>query len=795
MIQKIDIKKYGSYQDFIWNKEIPDSTFKKLNIIYGRNYSGKTTLSRMFGTLEQKRYHLDYIDSDFDFILENSSILQSKDGSIFSNTYQIKVFNSDFIKSNLNWLYNNEGSIEPFTVLGEKNVQLLKEIKAKEIELGSEENKSSLLWELKNLTEEKDETKRKLYRLEKDLSDLLSEKAREIRGNQKLYAKDPYNKTNLLKDIEKTRNYTELSESEYGLLVSQLDEKELPSIKYMSLGIDDFNDIIKASIEALNKKVTINEPIQELLNDSLLSAWVQEGIERHGDNNSKCKFCGNIIESYTWEKLTHHFNKDGKKLDNFIMKLINSCKVMQERLYNGFNFTEDNIYLVFKDDYFNILEKWNKIKNDINNEFKQLIVKLEEKQKNITKVYDFSFNYGVLESIKDINIEIKKLINKNTQKTTSLLTDKKTIHEKILMSDIIKFLKNKEIEKLEGNIRSVKEEKEAKLEQWKAKNEEIKGIQREIENLKKQEKDESRGAKRVNEYLKKYFGSDEIQFVPVETDGIMEYKIIRNNKEAKNLSDGECSLISFCYYIAKIEDLLRPLDADEIVNSEVAATLEPVTKNKVVIYIDDPISSLDNNHIFFVFSIIEEIITKSPNLHQLFISTHNLDFLKYLKKLTCDNKDTEYFIIKRDKCKEDPRSIIELMPKHLKEYVTEFNYLFSEMYKLYGSVRGSREHKINNTYNQYYSLPNNIRKFLEFYLFYRYPNNDGFMVKLNKMFSDNVPVIINRVINEYSHLTYIERAWKPFDVPELEKCVKIIFEEMKKYDEEQFNMLVASVKK
>ena len=83
---------------------------------------------------------------------------------------------------------------------------------------------------------------------------------------------------------------------------------------------------------------------------------------------------------------------------------------------------------------------------------------------------------------------------------------------------------------------------------------------------------------------------------------------------------------------------------------------------------------------------------------------------------------------------------------------------------------------MENTYNSFYNLPNNIRKFLEAYLFYKYPNNENPINNLDKLFGGNVPVIINRVINEYSHLVYIDRGWKPIDVYEMEICVEIIIE-------------------
>ena len=86
---------------------------------------------------------------------------------------------------------------------------------------------------------------------------------------------------------------------------------------------------------------------------------------------------------------------------------------------------------------------------------------------------------------------------------------------------------------------------------------------------------------------------------------------------AFNLSGGEASLIAFCYFITQLKDELSGPDAE-----------------KLIIYIDDPISSLDANHIFYVYSLIESILCEPLKYAQLFISTHNLEFLSILKRLT-----------------------------------------------------------------------------------------------------------------------------------------------------------------
>jgi len=70
MITNVDIASFGSFSGLEWKKSIRDSgqnvkTFQRLNIIYGRNYSGKTTLSRIFRTLETGYLPPNYTGTSF----------------------------------------------------------------------------------------------------------------------------------------------------------------------------------------------------------------------------------------------------------------------------------------------------------------------------------------------------------------------------------------------------------------------------------------------------------------------------------------------------------------------------------------------------------------------------------------------------------------------------------------------------------------------------------------------------------------------------------------------------------
>jgi wobble nucleotide-excising tRNase len=220
---------------------------------------------------------------------------------------------------------------------------------------------------------------------------------------------------------------------------------------------------------------------------------------------------------------------------------------------------------------------------------------------------------------------------------------------------------------------------------------------------------------------------------------------------------------------------------------------------RLIIYIDDPISSLDNNHIFFMFSLIETVIARDKKYGQLFISTHNLDFLKYIKRLTIarDNQNRElinHFIVEKRKKNNDSQCHLLKMPLYLKDYVTEYNFLFREIYKMaIPFTSGSREKCYENNFTLFYNLPNNMRRFLECYLFYRYPNTDSPLRNLEKIFDGNVPALVKRVIHEYSHLTWGDRGTLVMDVSEAETVAKEIMRAIREKDREHFDALCQSI--
>jgi wobble nucleotide-excising tRNase len=106
MINKIDrIIDFGIFKNFVWNNVQDIEDFKEKNIFYGWNYSGKTTLSRLFNSLKNKSLHQDYANASFR-ISFNTGITDETNLSSFP--YPVEVFNSDYIKENLRWGYDGK---------------------------------------------------------------------------------------------------------------------------------------------------------------------------------------------------------------------------------------------------------------------------------------------------------------------------------------------------------------------------------------------------------------------------------------------------------------------------------------------------------------------------------------------------------------------------------------------------------------------------------------------------------------------------------------------------------------
>ena len=827
MFTKIDIKKFGLYKDFTWGK-LPE--LGRVNIIYGRNYSGKTTLSRIFDGVSLGQLHKDYLDGEFAIHTDDDTMKTVTQDNMNDCPYAVRVYNSDYVKRNLGWLNNEEnGEIQPFTLLGSDNVEAQKAIDEIDEKLGSVEEKKGLLYSYDVYDAD---YKARRNKQDDDVAWLEGQLKNKANGDIKkkpYYVRQDtyYNVNNLKGDIStilKSEEYVKesasmieppttlhkftlddsvaLTDEEKVRLKSTVAENEKMAILTLPETEPHLNEYEVRTAELVTKKITLSKTLQELVTNDFLQAWVDEGRELNKDRE-RCAFCGNLISKERREELNAHFSKESEELKADLTLLrgkLENASMALDGYLEGKGLVKENVYANFHDDYEQVMGEWNAYVTKYKEAIGSLIALIDERLANIFKplaVAQETIDADQLSLIPVLK-KINGLIGLNNEYGLKLEKEKQDARDKLRLNAVYHFCVD--INYTEALERQEIEEAElGKM--WY----EVINMAAEIGDLRKKrkqkeldKKDEGKAAQQVTDLLVNNFGNGSLSLEPETVIGPIiigdaeaserprtKFVVKRGGEYAKNLSEGEKSLISFCYFIAQMADELKGPDA-----------------SKLVVYIDDPISSLDSSHIFFMYSLIESVFIKPTNFGQLFVSTHNLEFLKFMKRFKLRGpKGTKtinhYVVVKKGKgTTNDYRCEIKEMPKYLRKYMTEYNFLFEQIYEIAELESEEEQTLYGEKYTLYYNIGNNMRKFLECYLFNRYPDADEPLVEhMTDLFDEHVPSEVNRVVNEYSHLVWAERGMNVMDVPEVVVAAREILKALRTKDWTHYETLCKSVGK
>lgn len=796
MIESIDVQKFGSYSDFAWDKHVVDqrgtvATFRKLNILYGRNYSGKTTLSRIVQSIERGRLPDKYVSPKFRITTSKGIITEA---DVANTDLVVRVFNKDFVDLNLSFLRDGQGSVETFAILGQQNAELLGLIATVEAELGSVEEKAGFRYDFYTSRQSLDKAIKERDQLQAQLDQKLAEKANKPQNGIKhnpLFRDPNYDIRKIRLDIVSVLQpgFMPLDEAAVGTTIALLNETSMSDIGRPGPYRSGLREISAKAQEAVGRKISPTAPIKELLENGELQGWVKAGIAHHRDHRSDCAFCGGPLPSDLWSKLDAHFSKESQLLEDEIAKTVQLVEAECLRIQRHINVQVNQFYPSLREDAMASLGELTRTRQFYIDQLEEIKRALTIRASNIFRPSDLSINSAADEEHASALAKLESLIDLHNQKTKSIASDQLESRKKLRLLEVSKFVSDIGYQASLETLDERKQEVKTLEESLQRLTEIGRNKSKQLQELRAQLRDERQGAHRVNSYLNHYFGNQTIHLDAVqdqESPSIYRFKILRGEEDAHNLSEGECSLIAFCYFLAKLDEI--------------------DTKGKeLVVYIDDPISSLDSNHIFFVYGLIHKVLMsplvdadgnqmrdaagalKYPFI-QLFISTHNLEFLKYLRRLPLDKKGEResFMVIRRELSSE-----ICLMPRHLRTYVTELNFLFGEI-----CVCAEAANVVTN-YHAFYNFGNNLRKFLEGYLFFKYPSENLKYDERVRLFFDDGSVVeplVQRITNEYSHLgEFIDRGSVPVDGPEISTLAKFVLERLKTSDETQYLHFLESV--
>ena len=633
---------------------------------------------------------------------------------------------------------------------------------------------------------ESDRTK-KLKRLESsedDLNSRLRKTASKIKNlkNPSVVIGNRYDIRDIKEEFENQSSHIPIiPSSDDKEAIDELNQKiEQAKIKILEENIDEpdkidlvkfdasFNFILflKDTKNLLSKVVSVSTILDEYKNDSEKINWIKQGVDIHGDNPEKCIFCGNGINSEFIKNLKLAFSDELRSLER-------NLESQKERIISEIQ-RLDTIRDINKDDYFKdststIININKDIRNIISNR-KEVLKVLEsgilDKQRDIfSKIEIDDLNWV---DFSEIQVEIDSLYNSTIEQIEQFENRKQKSIDFLRRYHLAKEFPVSEFTSLSQKVYQYQKDIEILNNEYNSLEKEKENFENDISNLESSLKSEAEAVKRINTILQNSLAHSEISLKSIDAEENIYFEVSRNEERAYNLSEGEKSLIAFAYYIARLE------------------SLSPEEKLKTILFIDDPISSLDENNMFYIYNLIYCLIEKKEFL-QYFLSTHNLDFLKYTNRFSSQK---DYYLIEKLKQSEDEpaKSYIKRLPKHLKNKVTEFVFLFEQIYRV------ATDDETEDNYSVFYNFPNNGRKFIETLLYFKYPdykqsNDEKIIMFFGK---ENAP-FIQRIHNEYSHgEDQFDRTRNPINTSEFKHDARIILSALHKKDKDQFDSFLCN---
>ncbi|PUD25387.1 AAA family ATPase [Helicobacter pylori] len=696
----INIKKIKSFKAFCGLDMIEMDEFKHCNIIFGNNGCGKTSLTRAFELLILKNKHIEKyrtISADkspsIEFECEDRSYKIEPNSDIRVPPFKVEIYNSDFLHNNAP--LNSEFGLKKLddgtiilegSVLGEetKEINQLKDFREK-VEKRQKKIKDEN--DTENTLSAKQESEIKKYDKEikkirkKMTSNTIKITPDEIGINDFCkVSKDKFKyQEDALTDLEK--DFNKLNEA----------MKKFDGLKEMELPKD--YQTIKDKLEFLfsfnidKEAGQVSEKIKEHISN-VGREFIEKGIKLQKEMpDNACPFCTQKIPNEIIQEYTSYFNKSVETFNQRSLEMSGTLK----NILDQWNIKE--ILQSFEKFEPFMKKDFSKNKESLENALEQIKVLLEKLQKEVDKK-EGAKNEEKFQKIDKELLEIQENIQKHVDKTRNILNQKKEQEEKL--KEWKTKLKEARIKKAKHDSydwQKSKEEAERKLSVLNRRHERLNRLLEKIDNKLKELNDQKRpDIKIINNYLKA------LNLPKYSLD--KDYRIVLNSDALENseaemiLSGGEKTTLAFAYFLARLKLFYKKEDLKDL-----------------VVVIDDPISSLDEQRIYNTFDIVAKInqelageALKDEDKAQVFVLTHNHTFMARLINMV--GKNARYFQLERH------QNQLKIVCKNevVGYFDTFYLLLFKEVYEF------AEKGKVQDNFNEAINYGNKVRILLESFL-------------------------------------------------------------------------------
>lgn len=584
--------------------------------VFSNNGIGKTFISRMFRITDDKiekdntNKLITIQKNDAKFSIEINrpddpvkvnrkytvELRRDHEPKIVNDTgYHFHVFNSDFVALNLEaYKYSPNGNIEGY-ILGKTHIDLTNEKDELEKKIqGSDFLKQNIRDSIVNAKNELDNLK--------------------INKNTTEYKNITYD--NLLKGTKfPEKSSFDQFKTQHNDLKSMPDDlKDVPEISY-NYSIDFITEL-KTILTTSFSRSSLSDQFKEKVNSKY--DFIEGGIKilnKESNSKSTCPFCEQKLELKANELIdlyNQYLDDTESKIKKRINYLSSELKKLQESIKNSSNnfnkrkiaFDETKKFIPsFKNVELKNLSDLDKIEGHIVDLGKQLEVK-----KNSIEKADFNFQ-EIIQAIQTILEKNGEFVNENNNNITKLNSVKNdSRNEKLNLNRKLCNARNNLLaEQLSDDIKKLRESEK-----------EIRELSLTIEEMQNKEKvsKKQKVAETLSFFLDVFFKG---KYSFDKDEFVIKFLNTSIKDDASDiLSDGEKSIVAFCYYLAE---------------THTKVSNEDDYKNLFFI-IDDPISSLDFHYVYAVSQIIRNIDKYFPldKKIRFIILTHNIEFMSILMR-------------------------------------------------------------------------------------------------------------------------------------------------------------------
>jgi wobble nucleotide-excising tRNase len=729
MLERITkIKGLGVFDNYSPPGDLP--AFGRYNVIYGENGAGKTTLSRLLGCLEAGE-HPDH--PELEFTIESNSGQLTR-GTSYAR--RVRVFNSDFVEANIGRL---DGPLRHILILGEENLELAAELKA---EMATRDQRRQRLVGLATALAQAETDKGKLFSaIAKTIGEATSGST--LRSYRKPDAQTAYAK------LQTTTPLTHLELDAHRATVRQEVMAAIGKVPVPEIAMAGGRTVsalaraegAAARACALTRRSAQSAVIERLANNPDISRWVEAGVGVHAAHDlGRCEYCDQPMPAERLRALADHFSVEDQRLKDEIEAERAEVQITMESL-RRFLLKDSSAF------YSELRGAWGEAGDRLGLAVAKLWKELEAidgvlaaKLTQRTRAYDVDVISDTAPCQNCIR-ELAEIAGRHDAKTGGFDKARKDARSAIEAHYLLSI--REQVADFNKDVAALQVEKDLLNDGGEGLPDarSLDAIEQSIIEKQATVSSSHAGGAGLTNHLKQFLGRTDLRF----ESGVDGYRVLRRGKPAKRLSEGEKTAIAFLYFLVQLRD--QNFDLPE-----------------GVVVVDDPISSLDASAIYQAFSFLKN---ETQNAKQLFILTHNFEFLRLLLNwVKSTPKSTKSYSMVLCVENADGRSArLTELDKLLIEHATEYHYLFKVLYtfKSDGTILGC------------YHVPNIARKVLETFLDFHVPSNRSLYQKLEETkFDPHKKTAIYKFSNDLSHHT--GKAFDPALVAETQKNVTYLLE-------------------